>query len=99
MLTAERPFSRQGAPASSKGWCNLNTASLMHLVLFSMHLHCYFTEQKSKKLRPCEVEKEQKCLMCMIFVELLCKYECQSPKVEKHTKCKQVNERCLGCFR
>lgn len=27
MLTAERPFSRQGAPASSKGWCNLNCKS------------------------------------------------------------------------
>lgn len=74
MLTAERPFSRQGAPAPSKGWCNLNTASLMHLVLFSMHLHCYFTEQKSKKLRPCEVEKEQNVFdvydLCRIIMQV-----------------------------
>lgn len=44
MLTEECPGSRKGTLASSQGWCNLKTVSLKHLILFFVHLLCYFME-------------------------------------------------------
>lgn len=40
---------------------------LRHLLVFSVHLLCFFTEEESKKLSSCGIEREQTCLMFMIL--------------------------------